>query len=77
MDARHALVELLRGRTAILGPSTAAAFGRPFGLAADEAERALLALESDGVVLRGAFTPAPEASNGATAGCWRASTGSR
>ena len=55
-----ALVELLRGRTAILGPSTAAAFGRPFGLAADEAERALLALESDGVVLRGAFTPAPD-----------------
>jgi ATP-dependent helicase Lhr and Lhr-like helicase len=55
-----ALVELLRGRTAILGPSTAAAFGRPFGLTADEADHALLALESDGVVLRGAFTARPD-----------------
>jgi ATP-dependent Lhr-like helicase len=55
-----ALAELLRGRIAILGPSTAPAFGGPFGLAADEAERGLLALESEGIVLRGAFTPAPD-----------------
>ena len=33
-----ALVELLRGRTAMLGPSAAAALGRPFGLSAEEAD---------------------------------------
>jgi len=54
------LVELLRGRVAILGPATAAAFGRPLGLATEVTEAALVALEAEGVVLRGAFSPAPD-----------------
>jgi ATP-dependent helicase Lhr and Lhr-like helicase len=55
-----ALVELLRGRMAFAGPTTAAAAGRPFGLSDADADAALLALEADGVVLRGSFTAAPE-----------------
>jgi ATP-dependent helicase Lhr and Lhr-like helicase len=54
------IVELVRGRVAILGPATAAAFGRPLGLPPDVAEAALVALEAEGVVLRGAFSPAPD-----------------
>jgi ATP-dependent helicase Lhr and Lhr-like helicase len=52
------IVELLRGRVAILGPATAEAFGRPLGLAPEVTEAALVALEAEGVVLRGAFSPA-------------------
>ena len=52
--------ELLRGRVQIVGPITAAALGRSLGVAETDAEAALVALESDGVVLRGRFTPSPE-----------------
>jgi ATP-dependent Lhr-like helicase len=52
-----ALVELLRGRLAIVGPTTAAAEAAALGVDSSEAEAALLVLEAGGVVLRGAFTP--------------------
>ena len=52
-----AIVELLRGRLALLGPVTAAALGAPLGLSAGDTQAALLSLESDGIVLRGSFTP--------------------
>ncbi|HJY33823.1 MAG TPA: hypothetical protein VJ260_03175, partial [Vicinamibacterales bacterium] len=52
-----AIVELLRGRLALLGPVTAAALGAPLGLSAGDTQAALLTLESDGIVLRGSFTP--------------------
>ena len=52
-----AIVELLRGRVAVLGPVDEAGLGAPLGLTAAESRAALLALESEGVVLRGAFTP--------------------
>jgi len=51
-----ALAELLRGRLAIVGPTTAAALAGAIGVAESDAEAALLALEAEGVVLRGSFT---------------------
>ena len=53
----QAIVELLRGRVAIVGPTTAAALAAALGIETADADAALLALESEGVVLRGAFTP--------------------
>ncbi|HXW06163.1 MAG TPA: DEAD/DEAH box helicase [Vicinamibacterales bacterium] len=53
----EAVIELVRGRLTILGPTTAAAVAGTLGLGVAEAEPALVALESEGVVLRGAFTP--------------------
>jgi ATP-dependent Lhr-like helicase len=52
-----ALVELLRGRLGFLGPVTPRGLGEPLGLTVDETSTALLALETEGVVLRGWFSP--------------------
>ncbi|HET9705550.1 MAG TPA: DEAD/DEAH box helicase [Vicinamibacterales bacterium] len=49
-----AIVELLRGRLAMLGPITARELGRPLAI---DATGALLALEAEGVVLRGWLSP--------------------
>jgi ATP-dependent Lhr-like helicase len=59
----EAIVEILRGRMAIAGPTTARALAG--SLAIDEAEvgAALVTLETEGVILRGCFT-------GATAREW-------
>ena len=54
--AEAALVELLRGRLAILGPVTAAALAESVGTPLEAVDSALLTLESEGVVLRGSFT---------------------
>jgi ATP-dependent Lhr-like helicase len=51
-----ALVELLRGRLAILGPVTAASLAESMGVSLQAVDGALLTLESEGVVLRGSFT---------------------
>jgi ATP-dependent Lhr-like helicase len=51
-----ALVELLRGRLAILGPTTAVSLAESVGRPVHSVDEALLALESEGVVLRGSFT---------------------
>nr|MBA3556092.1 ATP-dependent DNA helicase [Gemmatimonadales bacterium] len=56
-EREAALRELVRGRLGILGPTTAAALGRPLGVPEIETEAALVALEAEGVVLRGRFTP--------------------
>jgi ATP-dependent helicase Lhr and Lhr-like helicase len=53
----EALVELLRGRITVEGPTTAALLAQLLGIRCREIDTALLALESDGVVLRGHFTP--------------------
>jgi ATP-dependent Lhr-like helicase len=53
----EAITELLRGRLAIVGPVTVDALRGPLGVSARDTEAALLALEADGVVLRGCFTP--------------------
>jgi ATP-dependent Lhr-like helicase len=52
-----AAVELLRGRLGVLGPVTPRGLGEPIGLTAEQSSTALLALESEGVVLRGWFSP--------------------
>jgi ATP-dependent helicase Lhr and Lhr-like helicase len=52
-----AIVELLRGRMTLLGPATAASLAQSLAITTAEADGALLALEADGVVLRGHFSP--------------------
>ena len=51
----EAIVELLRGRLAILGPTTAQALADSLSIDETDADAALLKLESEGVVLRGVF----------------------
>jgi ATP-dependent Lhr-like helicase len=50
-----AIVEMLRGRLSMSGPVTAADLARPLSITEAEADAALLSLEAQGVVLRGAF----------------------
>ena len=52
----EAIVELLRGRVGILGPTTAHALAESLAIDVSDADAALLALESEGIVLRGTFT---------------------
>jgi len=51
-----AIVELLRGRLTIVGPTTAAELAASLTIEEPEADAALLALESDGVAMRGHFS---------------------
>ena len=51
-----ALVEIVRGRLTIEGPTTTRALAAQLGLTDRDVEDSLLALESEGVVLRGRFT---------------------
>jgi ATP-dependent Lhr-like helicase len=53
----QALIEVLRGRLQGLGPVTRCALATPLGLAPDEIDAALAALEVEGFALRGRFTP--------------------
>ncbi|MGE5231573.1 MAG: ATP-dependent DNA helicase, partial [Deltaproteobacteria bacterium] len=53
--------ELLRGRLGILGPVTAADLAAPLAISPGEADASLAALEGEGVVLRGRFTPGLDA----------------
>jgi ATP-dependent Lhr-like helicase len=52
-----ALTELLRGRMTILGPVRAAELADALAVSSDEIDQALLRLEGEGVILRGAFSP--------------------
>jgi ATP-dependent Lhr-like helicase len=53
-----ALVELVRGRLTITGPTTAAALADTLGVSALDIDGALLTLEGSGVAMRGRFTEA-------------------
>jgi len=64
----EALTEIVRGRITISGPTTAAALAKVLGVGEAPVDEALLALESEGVVLRGRFTSA----RGETEWCDRA-----
>jgi ATP-dependent Lhr-like helicase len=55
-----ALVELVRGRMSCSGPTTARELSSVLAVSEPEIDTALLALEAEGVVLRGAFTPAAD-----------------
>src|SRR5262249_32899190 len=51
----EAIVEIVRGRLSIAGPTTAPALAADMVLPAADVDAALIALESEGVVLRGTF----------------------
>jgi ATP-dependent Lhr-like helicase len=55
-SASEALREILRGRLDLLGPVTADALGAPLAMSADAVGPALLQLEAEGAVMRGAYT---------------------
>jgi ATP-dependent Lhr-like helicase len=57
----QAIVNILRGRLALVGPTTTAALAASAGISEEEANAALLILEGNGVVLRGRFTAASPA----------------
>ncbi len=59
--AEEALREILRGRLELLGPVSAAALAAPLGLSSDAVLPALVQLEVEGAVMRGAFTAADRA----------------
>ena len=52
-----AITELLRGRLTLTGPVTAATMAAALAISIADVDAALLQLESEGVVLRGRFTP--------------------
>jgi len=56
-DREQALRELLRSRLGGLGPVTVSALAAQLRIGPDLIEQALLALQSEGVVLQGRFTP--------------------
>src|SRR2546426_7028969 len=53
----EALRELVRGRLEVVGPTTAAELARALGVPVSDVDFALGALEHEGFVLRGRFTP--------------------
>ncbi len=53
----EAVASLLQGRMAFIGPVTASVLAASLGIAGADADGALLDLESQGLVLRGVFTP--------------------
>jgi ATP-dependent Lhr-like helicase len=52
----EALLDVVRGRLEALGPVTAQVVGQPLGVSGATLEPVLIALESEGAVLRGRFT---------------------
>jgi ATP-dependent Lhr-like helicase len=52
----EALTEIVRGRVSISGPITSAGLAQSMAVSPGDADAALMALESEGVVLRGRFT---------------------
>ncbi len=56
-EGHNALRELLRGRLEILGPVTTSVLASSLAIDEGDIEFALVALEAEGVILRGSFTP--------------------
>jgi len=52
-----ALVEIIRGRMSLLGPTTATELATSLNIEEKDADTALLKLESEGAILRGSFSP--------------------
>ncbi|MEO8090939.1 MAG: DEAD/DEAH box helicase, partial [Gemmatimonadales bacterium] len=57
VSREDAIRELLRGRLGIVGPTTAPQLAATLNLSESDADIALAALEAEGMVLRGGFTP--------------------
>ncbi|HEY7636107.1 MAG TPA: DEAD/DEAH box helicase [Gemmatimonadales bacterium] len=66
-----AIRELVRGRVGISGPVTAGGLASALGVAEHEADAGLIALEAEGVVLRGRFTRQPDAQSAPLEWCER------
>ena len=60
-SAEDARVAMVRGLMEVCGPTTSCRLASRLGIALNEADAALEALEGEGVVLRGHFTPRPTA----------------
>jgi ATP-dependent Lhr-like helicase len=56
-DREGALVEVVRGHLGLVGPTTAAALAATLAVGPGDVEAALAAIEGEGGVLRGRFTP--------------------
>ena len=56
-ETEPALVEILRGRLEALGPQTSAALAAPLGLTASDIGASLAALEAEGAIIQGRFSP--------------------
>ena len=56
-DREGALVEVVRARLGLVGPTTAPALAQHLGVTPGEVDAALAAVEAEGGVLRGRFTP--------------------
>ena len=67
-DREGALVEVIRARLSLVGPTTAGALAEPLDLTEPEVNSALARVEGEGNVLRGRFTPParPRPRSGAT-----------
>ncbi len=55
-DKEECLRQILRARLEVLGPITASTLGEHFGLAVSDIQWGLLALESEGIVMRGRYS---------------------
>ncbi len=66
-EVAEARVALVRGRLQISGPMTASIIAEDLNLETSAVEAALVALEGEGLAMRGHFTPRDPASNGNTA----------
>jgi ATP-dependent Lhr-like helicase len=53
----EAIVEIIRGRLSLLGPTTATELAASLNIDVKDADAALLKLESEGGILRGSFSP--------------------
>jgi ATP-dependent Lhr-like helicase len=62
VSREEAIRELLRGRLGITGPTIAAQLAASLNISESDADVALAALEGEGVVLRGRFTPSTNGS---------------
>ena len=69
-DRAGALVEVVRARLGLVGPTSAPTLAEELGLTTGDIDAALAAVEAEGGVLRGRFTPGPHA-DGALEWCDR------
>ncbi len=63
-DRESALVEIVRARLGLVGPTTAPALAEDLGVTPGEVDAALAAVEAEGGVLRGRFTPGAVSGDG-------------
>ena len=68
-ESPEAIVTLVRGRMQTTGPTTAEALGEKLAMEPSRVFAALEAIEAEGTVMRGRFTPSTEVSNQSLGTC--------